>query len=263
MVEKFSDALAEVRRTNPKFFLADASEFPEAPPPVCADCRDLGFVPADAEGRMKPCVCADRKRQQVFQAALDEIFPIYSTRGFSFETYRPETDSQRAALRLCQDFVEDYPPEKGILLAGGTGLGKTCLLYLALRGALVHTVFNFERFKTTMLFSRIRSTFNSDKPGRETEYDIIRRLVAVDVLVLDDLGVEKAGEWADGILYTILDGRLEKRRPTLASTNLTGETLDQKLGHRLASRKHDLFNVVEMAGADRRVPKSVHNPASP
>jgi DNA replication protein DnaC len=244
--------------------LAEQAAYLESLPPAvyqCAICKDEGWA-MNTDGRMGKCACLLQSERATYQKALDDMFPVYA--GMTFDTYKPVNESQMDALHHCMTFADfgAGPEGKGILLAGGVGIGKTCLLYLALRGALEHRLLSFERHKTVMLLSRIRSTFNNPKRDGETEHDIIQSLLAVDVLILDDIGVEKASDWVDGIFFAVLDGRLEKKKITLATTNLTSQqtyanapTLDERLGERLASRKHTLFNVVEMDGSDRRLPK--------
>ncbi len=52
------------------------------------------------------------------------------------------------------------------------------------------------------------------------------------LIVLDDLGVENQTDWANEQLYRILDGRYERRAPTIITSNAPMDRLDPRLRSR-------------------------------
>jgi DNA replication protein DnaC len=66
------------------------------------------------------------------------------------------------------------------------------------------------------------------------------------LLILDDLGVENATDWANEQLYRVLDGRYDRRLPTILTTNQAQTRIDD----RLRSRYNE--GLVVCLGADYR-----------
>jgi DNA replication protein DnaC len=63
----------------------------------------------------------------------------------------------------------------------------------------------------------------------------------VDWLFLDDLGAEKATSWAITTLFLIIDRRIREMLPTVVTTNLTPEQIEEQLGPRVASRLSGMY----------------------
>ena len=105
------------------------------------------------------------------------------------------------------------------------------------------------------LLLEIRDTYN----GHEiSEKEIIDKYSWGDVLVFDDLGVEKQkpSEWALRTLYIIIDRRYLEDLRTIITSNLGIEEVEEKLDDRIASRIAGMCKVRILQGGDRRVRKS-------
>jgi len=72
----------------------------------------------------------------------------------------------------------------------------------------------------------------------------IKQLIAVDLLVLDDLGSERESDWVLEKLLVIVDGRLNEFKPTIYTTNFNLDELELRVGSRLASRI--LYNSLDL-----------------
>lgn len=59
---------------------------------------------------------------------------------------------------------------------------------------------------------------------------------AAPVLVLDDLGTEKASEWTNEQLYAIVNSRYKNLLPTIVTTNLSGAEFMERYGPRITRR---------------------------
>ena len=64
----------------------------------------------------------------------------------------------------------------------------------------------------------------------------MERAKKAKVLILDDLGNHNFSEWTQGILFSILNFRINENLPTIATTNLDLNTLAEVLGERSLSR---------------------------
>ena len=73
------------------------------------------------------------------------------------------------------------------------------------------------------LLAEIRDTYDRD-PGERSYMDFFNRLVAVDLLHLEDLGTEKRTDWVLEQLYSLINERYEQQRSILVTTNLSVPT---------------------------------------
>lgn len=147
--------------------------------------------------------------------------------GFAtYDERTPECASlRRRALAWANDF-DPRDPTKGFALTGVTGAGKTHLA-AAIARRLIERRCSVMWVNTAALFMRIRSTYGHD--SEESEEDLIDELVAPDLLVLDDLGVERPTAWVLERLYVILNRRHEECKVIMFTSNYDGRELTERL----------------------------------
>jgi DNA replication protein DnaC len=185
-------------------------------------------------------------------------------------TYKPDTDSQRDALRLAKKFVETFPADqKGLVFFGTPGVGKTHLATGLLKAVIRDKGARGFFFQTTELLRLVRETYN--RGVEETEMDILRPVLEADVLVLDDLGVEKTSEWVHETLGLVVNARYNARRATIITSNLVDEidthhkdfmnSFMMQLGDRTRSRLLEMCEWVQVQGADIRDVERITNAA--
>ena len=127
-----------------------------------------------------------------------------------------------ADISKCCDAVRAWaesPGEKGLLIQGGVGRGKTysaCAILIELAGTRTIRFTSMGDFLLS-----IKSTFST----RETEQSVIERFTNVGVLVLDDLGQERLTSWSLPILFALIDARHRGSRPTILTSQFSGQAL--------------------------------------
>ena len=137
----------------------------------------------------------------------------------SSATYKPDTDSQREALRLRQEVRRGVPGRaKGLLFFGPPGVGKTHLAVGILKDVIRDKGARGFFFETTELLRLVRETYN--RSVEETEMEVLRPVLEADLLVLDDLGAEKTSEWVQETLGLVVNTRYNARRATIFTSNL-------------------------------------------
>lgn len=137
----------------------------------------------------------------------------------------------------------EEPELPNLVLLGPVGSGKSHAACAAVR-PLVERGMSLEFWPVVRLLDQLR-------PGRDPDpYDDVAR---ADLLVLDDLGAEKATEWTAERLYAIVNDRWLARRPTIVTTNLAPPQLAAAVGERLASRLLGGATIARLSGADRRM----------
>ncbi|MFJ8676266.1 ATP-binding protein [Streptomyces sp. NPDC093589] len=144
-----------------------------------------------------------------------------------------------------------------LLLWGDTGTGKTHQAYGAVR-ALTAAGCGVTWHATTAadLYAEMRP-----RPGVDLEH-MLRRIVRVPLLLLDDLGAAKGSEWTEEINFRLLNWRAQNHLPTIITSNLppvrTEKTdprqpvLRDKVGDRVLSRLSGMCAPVRFTGDDRR-----------
>ena len=91
---------------------------------------------------------------------------------------------------------------------GSSGTGKTTLAMLISRPAL-ESGRSVAIYSLPKLLSRIRQTYDAEI-GEQSYTQFFERLATVDMLHLDDLGVEKQTEWVLEQLYALINERYER-----------------------------------------------------
>jgi len=173
--------------------------------------------------------------------------------------------------RFLNARISDFPTSwqklgesiEGIFLTGCRGVGKTHLAAALMREMIlqIRPVNQAGTYKVDIqkmplfisvpeLLLEIRDTFQSDGISEKA---VIDRYSLVDLLILDDLGVEKTSEWVLQTLYTILDRRYREELRTVITSNLSIAEIQEKLDDRIASRIVGMCRVCILKGKDRRV----------
>lgn len=138
--------------------------------------------------------------------------------------------------------VASGPPN--LVLTGPVGAGKTYAACAACRSK-VEAGNTLEFWPVVRLLDHLR-------PGRD-EGDPYNQVVESDLLILDDLGAERASEWTAERLYAIVNDRWLTERTTIATTNLNPPQLISAVGERLASRLLGGATTARISGHDRRI----------
>ena len=180
---------------------------------------------------------------------------------------RPGTEK---GFNAAQEWVAKPRSDQGFMLLGTPGTGKTHLAVAALRGKAEAWVreqeadaqrdlyyqpaeqpVNRMRFLNVPLFlERLRSQmrYSEGEASQVFEYCLER----ASVVVLDDLGKERATDWASEKLYVLIESRYSACKPTIATSNRTLDELDD-LGYGPAiSRLQHTCRVVRMDAPDYR-----------
>jgi len=152
---------------------------------------------------------------------------------------------------------------QGLYLTGQVGTGKTHVAWHAAVAWCVTTgtvprtkaeIGTYEmRCAPTVIFTRMTDLLDDLRPGDDARQRV-RDCQNCKLLILDDVGAEKASEWTQERLYSIIDHRYANCLPLIVTSNLPAAKLKDQTGERAASRLAEMCTVVPMTGTDRRVP---------
>jgi DNA replication protein DnaC len=136
----------------------------------------------------------------------------------------------------------DAPPPGNLFLGGPTGCGKTWNAWEALEKAAL------AGFDGSWLFAG--SADWQDTVAPPVDRDQLRKMRAVDLLILDDFGSGRINEWQRECLLGVVDERWANGRPIIVTFN--AESIREMVGERIASRLAHDVTAVAFEGADRR-----------
>ena len=241
-----------------------------APGADCPQCGGTGWTSATGSAGVQRCDCFNDARagRRLERAGIPRRYRHCTL--LNFETEFLDADpSLGGSVMKCQRYVEGFGDiEDGLLFVGKVGVGKTHLAIGVLRGLM-------ERHGVSGLFvdyrdllRDIQDSYNS--VSETSELQVVRPLLQVDVLLLDELGARRPSAWVFDTVSHVLNDRYNNRRPTVITTNyLDGDdaeiappdggkqrggnaTLQDRIGGRLRSRLFEMCIPVPMQGSDFR-----------
>ncbi|MCD8216764.1 MAG: ATP-binding protein [Clostridiales bacterium] len=155
-------------------------------------------------------------------------------------------------VQMAKRYVEQWPEVKsrnlGLLLWGDVGTGKSfiaaCIANALMEKGVPVLMTNFSK-----ILNQMGGMYSDER------YRYIASFSAYDLLVIDDLGIERSTEYALEQVYAVIDERYKTGKPLVITTNLTVSQMKnpEDVAHaRIYSRVLELCTPVQVHGNDRR-----------
>lgn len=257
--------IADLRAENERI-LAERAELLRAhgypadytePQYECPKCCDSGYV------GIKMCSCMRRRLIEagMQSSGLSALMERQSFENFSLDYYKQDAQIQKRMEQLFKS-VQNYAkrfstdennPSQSLLFLGGTGLGKTHLSTAVARVVIERGYDVYYNSAVGMI-----SDFEFRRFGNSlaaSEGDNTERYTECDLLIIDDLGTEVVNQFTLSCLYHVLNTRLNLRKPTIISTNLTAADLKKTYTDRISSRLLGEYVLMPFLGIDIRQQK--------
>lgn len=220
---------------------------------ACQFCFGSGMEVVPGKGA-RQCRCRTQNAQTRLLAAA-RIPRRYTE--CSLQNFYPKNDTQFKAFHYARCLERDYPGvERGLLLMGTVGVGKTHLSVAVLRALLSKGV-GCLFYDFGSLLKQIQDSYNPI--SKTSELSVLAPVYQAEILVLDELGASKPTDWVRETMMQVIGKRYNDKRLTIFTTNYldarrapTDETLEDRIGVRLRSRLYEMCKTVVVEGEDYR-----------
>lgn len=175
--------------------------------PIMCRCREEEAAAMEADKRLSRISLL--KREGFHDPALENS-------RFEFDD-APDSKASIACRRFSENFDEFLASGKGLVFTGSVGVGKT-FYASCIANALM------EKLHPVLVtsISRMIRGMEGDFGNRNETIDYLRRF---DLVVFDDLGVERNTDYVNELVYAIIDGRVRSGKPMIITTNVGMDAL--------------------------------------
>lgn len=178
------------------------------------------------------------KAHQNWEARLGRAGIAARFKNCRIDNFVATIPAQQRAKRFAEHYVADFKEVlktgRSMIFSGGRGTGKNHLA-CGIASALMAQGYSAAVLTVSDMLLAIKDTYG----GKGSEIQAIMHFVKPDLLVLDEFGL-----WADSdterrLLFSVVNKRYERCRPTLVLTNLNAEDFKQQIEPRVRDRLRD------------------------
>lgn len=202
----------------------------------CPDCNKAREE-AEAEERR---IAEQRAKQERIERRLQSAGIPPRFRHKVFPTFQADTSAKQHSLDLSMQFANSFDEKlkngASMVFSGTPGTGKSHLA-CAIAQHVMEAGYTAIYLTAMDLIRLVRSTWRRD--SERSEEDVIRELSRVDLLVLDEVGMQYGSEGEQVIMTDIIDQRYRNSLPLIVITNQDRKGLTEYLGHRAFDRLRD------------------------
>lgn len=200
----------------------------------CAACERLNFMHVQEE--KEKAAAQKRLNALIANSMLQKRF--LSKTFDNFISFGKEREKQARVLAIAKDFADNFAYQcrtgPWLLFMGNVGSGKSHLC-AAIINQVIRAGHTALFTKMPRLLREVKDTFSRDSEVSQSE--IITRLGEIELLVIDEVGIQFGTDTERMILYEILDLRYESMVPVILTTDITElKTLEKLLGERIIDR---------------------------
>ncbi|MCZ8237868.1 MAG: ATP-binding protein [Leptospiraceae bacterium] len=238
---------------------------------VCPSKGEPPFLVYDIDSDMQiPCMCHGARLELIKLEKLVAkagIPPRYRFQFLQSIDIGDKSNDPELSFLIAHDWASELVHKwkdpnfnaKGFYLWGGTGSGKTLLACVILNELIFRYGVNCKYAKVNKDFlSAILNTYQKDSETSGQESNIEKEFANVDVLVIDDFGIQKDSEFNNRKLYDLIDTRYENEKLTLLTSNQALEDWKIKGEGRIYSRLMEMTKEIQLKCPDYRL-KGVQN----
>lgn len=185
------------------------------------------------EGRKRSEQVTEENRRAIAQRLFSRSGISALHRDCTLDNYVVTCDGQRKALEMARSYVARFPHTGGFIFSGTPGTGKNHLA-AAMGNALLSDGKSVLIITLVDIMTSMKATFKKD--AERNEAAMIDAYTALDLLVIDEIGVQHDSRYEQVVINQLVDRRTSAKRATGMLTNLNFIQLTELLGERVIDR---------------------------
>ncbi|MFZ2172370.1 MAG: ATP-binding protein [Methylococcaceae bacterium] len=197
----------------------------------------------------------DKSAQLRIEKRLNQAGIPMRFRDKSFDNFIVSSKEQENALTIAREFADNFEEHHkngtSLILSGKAGTGKSHLA-LAIAQSIMpkHTSMYLNALDAVRM---IRDTWR--KGSEQSETDVLNLLGFIDLLVIDEVGVQNGTENEQVLMFDIINRRYRDMMPTIFLTNLGTKGFSEFLTERSYDRlrENGIWVTFEWESYRRRV----------
>ncbi len=199
---------------------------------ICPECSKESQAVREAEEAQREALAKQRR----MEGKLNQCGIPIRFRTKNFESFIADTDGKEKALSVAMEFAGNFQKHcdngSTIVFSGKPGTGKSHLAIAIAQEVMKDgTAFYTSAIDAVRM---VRDTWRRD--SAQTESQVLSEFASVDLLVLDEVGVQYGTEAEQVTLFDIIDKRYRDLMPTILLTNLSTTGMKTFLGDRSYDR---------------------------
>lgn len=200
---------------------------------MCHKCAEI-----ESDNRLKQRKLDEDESYRLSRISSSQIPPRFSDK--TLDNYITNDGLQSDILDFCRKYAAEFSEfakvGTGIMFLGLVGTGKTHLAVGILR-EIINAGRNGRYITVSRIMRDIKDTFA--KHSEKSESEVLDYLIKRDLLVIDEIGVQRANEFEANALFEVINGRYEAIRPTILIANLTLKEMRENVGDRVFDRMRE------------------------
>lgn len=152
-----------------------------------------------------------------------------------YDQSSPEKKNAHDCVKSFAKSIYDGYETPSLILSGKVGTGKT-MLACATMNALM-PLKSCHMIKLIDMFREIKNTWRKD--SERSEIDLLNFFSKVDLLIIDEVGVNFDSDTEKMFIFDVIDGRYQNMKPTMIISNLNIDGISAIMGERVIDRLRD------------------------
>ncbi|MCR5109016.1 MAG: ATP-binding protein [Lachnospiraceae bacterium] len=224
----------------------------------CKECKDTGYIGSEKCRCLKQAVI----RELYDQSNIADMLKYENFDTLSYDYYYDdELEQMESIIKTCRDYVQNFEGpyvNKNILFFGTPGTGKTFLTNCIAK-EILDKGYSVIYFTSISLFDKLATYTFRNSDGSDEIEGIREDIFGCDLLIIDDLGTETAGNFVASQFFLIINERNSRKKATIISTNLAMSDLSERYNERTASRLLGDYILINPRISDIRIKKKKQN----
>lgn len=197
--------------------------------------------------RHSGCPCCLREKLSVAEAALknNRVAELLENARIARRFAHCELDNYEAVnadaalnRQACEAYADNWPKHlaagTSMVMVGSCGTGKNHLA-VGLAKKIIRDHLASVLITDVMRITRaVKSTWRNDAP--RSEADVLDYYASLDLLIIDEVGVQLGSPSELAILQEVINSRYESMLPTILISNLTLKQLQDSVSERIVDR---------------------------